>query len=86
MFMQVLEGMDVEVFRLYVKLLDDPRHTDCNVILVTPIEKRMFPEWAMAAMNVPDFEFQEIQELLSHRYETVEAKLFSKVMKLFMKV
>ena len=85
MFMQVLEGADAEVFRLYVKLLDDPRHTDCNVILVTSIEKRMFADWAMAAMNVPDIEFQQLQEIVSHRYETVEAKLFSKVMKLFMK-
>ena len=85
LFMQVLEGPDAEVFRLYVKLLDDPRHTDCKVILLTPIEKRMFPEWAMAAMNVPDFEFQKIQEILSHRDETVDAKVFSKVMKLFMK-
>ena len=84
MFMQVLEGADSEVFRLYVRLLDDPRHTDCNVILVTPIEKRMFPGWSMAAMNVPDVEFQQLQEILSHRYETVETKLFSKVMKLFM--
>ena len=85
LFMQVLEGPDAEVFRLYVKLLDDPRHIDCKVILLTPIEKRMFPEWAIASMNVPDFEFQEIQEILSHRDETVDAKLFSKVMKLFMK-
>ncbi len=85
MFVQVLEGADTEVFRLYLKLLDDPRHSDCKVVLVTPIEQRLFADWAMAAMKLPDVEFQEIQKILSHRYETVETKLFAKVMKLFMK-
>ena len=84
MFMQVLEGDDDQVFRLYVKLLDDPRHAECRVILATPIEKRTFPDWAMAAMNVPDLEFQAILEILSHRNDAVEAKLFAKLMKLFM--
>ena len=85
MFIQLLEGADDQVFRLYVKLLDDPRHADCRVIFVTPTEKRLFPDWAMSAMTVPDVEFQEIREILSHHDKTVEAKLLSKVMKLFMR-
>ena len=85
MFMQVLEGADDDVFRLYVKLLDDPRHADCRVILATPIEERTFPDWAMAAMTLPEREFHEIHDILSHHLETVETKLFSKIMKLFMR-
>jgi hypothetical protein len=85
MFIQLLEGADDQVFRLYVKLLDDPRHANCRIIFVTPIKKRLFAEWAMAAMTVPDSAFREIEEILAQSYETIEAKLLDKVMKLFMR-
>lgn len=85
MFMQILEGSDSAVFKLYVRLLDDPWHADCRIILVTPIEKRIFPDWAMAGMNVSDGDFQALVEILSHRSETVETRLLAKVMKLFIK-
>ena len=85
MFLQVLEGYDEQVFTLYVRLLNDPRHTDCRVVLVTQIDKRSFPEWAMAAMNVSDSAFQKIQELLSQRDVSVEEKLLAMIMKHFMK-
>lgn len=85
MFLQVLEGYDEQVFTLYVRLLNDPRHTDCRVVLVTQIDKRSFPEWAMAAMNVSDSAFQKIQELLSQRDVRVEEKLLAMIMKHFMK-
>ena len=52
MFLQVLEGCDEQVFKLYVRLLDDPRHTDCRVMLVTQIDKRSFPEWAMVTLKL----------------------------------
>lgn len=84
-FIQILEGSESEVFTLYVKLLNDPRHTDCRIMFATPIEKRAFPDWAMAAMTLSDGDFQALEEILSHRSEAVETKLLAKVMKLFMK-
>ena len=84
-FLQVLEGTDEQVFKLYVRLLDDPRHSDCRVMLVTQIDKRSFSEWAMAAMNVPDSAFQKIQDMLSQRDTIVEEKLLAVIMKHFMK-
>ena len=84
-FVQVIEGSEREVFKLYVKLLDDPRHADCRIISATLIEKRTFPDWSMAAMNLSEGDYQTLEEIISRRSETVETKLLAKVMKLFMK-
>ena len=84
-FIQILEGSESEVFTLYVKLLNDPRHADCRIISAMPIEHRIFPDWAMAAMTVSECDYQTLEEIISNRSEAVETKLLAKVMKLFMK-
>ena len=83
--MQVLEGPDDQVFRKYVKILDDPRHSDCRIVLISTTEERAFPNWAMGVLEIPDFEFQEIQEMVVHCKETIKANVFSDVVKLFLK-
>ncbi|MBK1649611.1 hypothetical protein CKO36_13650 [Rhabdochromatium marinum] len=52
-FIQVLEGPQAELFRLYGKILEDRRHYDSVVIGVAPIEERIFSDWAMGYMSSP---------------------------------
>lgn len=46
-FIQVLEGPEKSVIKLYGTILDDPRHTDCALLSIAPIETRMFESWSM---------------------------------------
>ena len=85
MFMQVLEGPEHAVLRLYVKILDDPRHSGCQIIHVTPANEPVFRDWSMAMINSDPLEFQHIAELRAHRLETVSAKAFMDVMRAFAK-
>jgi len=85
MFMQVLEGPEHAVLRLYAKILDDPRHGGCRVIHNTPANERMFQDWSMGVINSDPLEFQHIAELRARRLETVNAKAFMDVMRAFAK-
>jgi hypothetical protein len=84
MFMQVLEGPDHQVFKKYTEILEDQRHADCRIVLITTTEERAFPDWAMAVLEISNHEFQGIQEILARRQETVDVKTFSLVIRSFM--
>jgi hypothetical protein len=47
-FVQVLEGDEPIVRRLYEKIEKDPRHEHVELLETTPIEERVFGRWAMA--------------------------------------
>jgi class 3 adenylate cyclase len=53
LFFQVIEGDDNEVDRLYLKIKNDPRHSDI-IRLKTEysIDERLFPEWSMKTINL----------------------------------
>ena len=46
-FFQCLEGRTADVDRLYATLLQDPRHTDLQVLSRRPIDRTRFTTWAM---------------------------------------
>lgn len=46
-FFQCLEGRTADVDRLYATLLQDPRHTDLQVLSRRPIDNTRFTTWAM---------------------------------------
>lgn len=46
-FFQCLEGRTADVDRLYATLLQDPRHTDLQVLSRRPIDNTSFTTWAM---------------------------------------
>lgn len=50
-FLQALEGERRAVNALYHRIAQDARHADCQVIDVTEIEARAFPEWTMKVVN-----------------------------------
>jgi hypothetical protein len=79
-FMQVLEGPELAVLQLYVKILLDRRHGDCEIICVSPVNERMFDKWSMGLVDSAPLEFQEIKELRDKRFESVPAKTYTEIM------
>lgn len=53
-FIQILEGSQEAVQKLYQKIKKDKRHTQVRVMAENPIEKRTFPEWGMAYFPVDE--------------------------------
>jgi hypothetical protein len=51
-FMQLLEGEEADVARLYAKLAQDPRHIGLIKLADKPIAHRSFSEWSMAFETV----------------------------------
>lgn len=51
-FLQVLEGPEEAVLRLYQKISQDPRHVDVMQLIKESIQERHFPDWSMGFQNV----------------------------------
>lgn len=85
LFMQVLEGPEGAVLRAYVKILDDRRHSNSQLIHISPVSERMFASWSMAVLDSTPVEFRDIAELRSLRLESVSSKAFANVMHAFVK-
>jgi len=79
-FMQILEGPEHAVLRLYVKILDDRRNENCRIIHISPANERMFEKWSMGVIDSDPLGFQHVMELRSRRLEAVRAKQFTAVM------
>ena len=47
-FIQVLEGPKDAVMRTYTRICQDKRHSEISPLVETPIDKRVFGQWAMA--------------------------------------
>jgi hypothetical protein len=45
--MQVLEGDEAAVRKLYAKIMRDPRHRGVLTLIQGPVEDRQFPDWSM---------------------------------------
>lgn len=84
-FMQVLEGPEQAVLRLYVKILDDRRHSDCRLIHISPADEQVFRKWAMAVLSSDPLDFQRIGELRAHRLETVQSQTYTNLMRDFVR-
>lgn len=53
-FMQVLEGPEASVDRLFSTIERDPRHARVLTLLRQPAERRDFPDWSMAFNDLGD--------------------------------
>ena len=85
LFMQVLEGPEQAVLRLYVKIMDDRRHSDCRLIHISPADEQVFNKWSMAVVSSDPLDFQRIGELRSKRLETVQSQTFTNLMREFVR-
>ena len=50
-YLQVLEGEEKTVLLLYADILRDDRHEDVRTVVIRPIERRDFPNWAMGFLD-----------------------------------
>ncbi|MBX9638392.1 MAG: BLUF domain-containing protein [Mycobacteriaceae bacterium] len=67
-FVQILEGPESNLIRLYAKIIDDPRHYDCILIGISPIFARTFIEWSMGYIEKTDAEISfDRHDLLKYR-------------------
>lgn len=85
LFMQVLEGPEQKVLRQYVKILDDHRHTNPQILYLSPTNDRIFEKWSMGSIDGDPLQFQYISELRARRQEVIEAKTFTDTMREFVK-
>ena len=66
-FIQVLEGPEQNIIKLYGTILDDPRHSDCSLLSIAPIENRMFGHWSMGYVPNETDSANSCRLLLSQR-------------------
>ena len=55
-FMQLLEGEQHEVQRLYRKIAEDARHRNVVIEVNAPVELRVFPRWQMGYAEAPEMD------------------------------
>lgn len=51
--MQLLEGQRERVLALYDRIRNDTRHTDCRLVLESPVTMRGFRDWGMVMPGLP---------------------------------
>ena len=71
--MQVLEGEEEAVNRLYLGITADPRQQDVRLIQYEQIDHRQFDDWAMALAKLPEVPGNYINKL----YGGFKPQLFS---------
>ncbi|MDO9107093.1 MAG: BLUF domain-containing protein [Methylovulum sp.] len=87
MFMQVLEGPEQAVLRQYVKILDDVRHTDCQILHISHADERTFEKWSMGLIACKEpLGFECIRVLEHQRTEAIKARVFKDAMQVFIKM
>jgi Sensors of blue-light using FAD len=59
-FMQVLEGPESTVNRLYEKIQRDPQHKKVSRILVGHSAQRIFTNWSMGFKRISETDFAEL--------------------------
>lgn len=62
-FLQVLEGEEEPIRRLYNAIRRDDRNSDHRIIARNPVADRMFPSWSMAFQNLDKISMTEFGDL-----------------------
>ena len=55
-FMQLLEGQQQDVQRLYRRIAEDARHRNVTVEVNAPADQRLFPDWNMGYAEAPEMD------------------------------
>ena len=83
-FAQVLEGPELNVLRLYVKIMEDSRHFNCQLVHISPTKELLFENWFMAVIEATPLDFEHIAEMRARREETVSSVAFKNLMQQFL--
>ena len=62
-FVQILEGNEDEVKKLYAKIQNDPRHYNVRTISAGNIESRAFDKWTMAFHDLSSKDQVELNKI-----------------------
>lgn len=79
-YMQILEGPEDSVFKLYVRIMDDPRHRNCGILYVSPAKTRIFQKWSMGVIQGDPSQYEKLVDLREACAETIPAKIFTETM------
>ncbi len=72
-FAQILEGEELAVLALYLKISQDPRHTNSVIISISTTTRQMFEAWAMGGIAEDSAPFMKIEDILKFRNSGVES-------------
>lgn len=53
-FLQLIDGDDGAIDRLYAKIARDPRHGDLRLLVETEVSVRSYPDWSMGFAHLDD--------------------------------
>ena len=76
-FMQVLEGPDDVVTRLYAKIHTDPRHHGILQLVRQQVQRREFPSWSMGFKNLNDVNLEQMPGYSTFLNEPLNSAGFS---------
>lgn len=80
-FLQVIEGEDARIDRLFDRIASDPRHRGIVTLSRRPIEQREFGEWSMASTSIetmsPEAMLAKVSALVSNAAPSVRAQFES---------
>ncbi|WP_036302218.1 BLUF domain-containing protein [Methylotenera sp. L2L1] len=85
LFMQVLEGPELAVLKLYVTICEDARNSLNKIIYISYTDKRMFGDWSMGIIQCDPIAYQKIFDLNSRATETIEPGSFRDTMRDFLR-
>jgi hypothetical protein len=75
-FLQILEGPEQSVLSLYLEILRDTRHTDVEIMRVTPIMNRLFKDWSMEFFATTPLQFMQVMKFKAEHFAVEEPKEF----------
>ncbi len=62
-FMQLLEGDEQLIVKLYNKIAKDSRHKSLDLVVLRPAKKRIMGEWSMGLLNLETYGLDQEIEL-----------------------
>lgn len=63
-FLQVLEGEEGKITRLFEKIRQDPRHEGIVMLRRRAVDDRSFPDWPMGYVYVPERRHESLEGFL----------------------
>jgi hypothetical protein len=85
-YLQILEGLTPAVLSLYLKILQDKRHRNVEILRVTPVKQRIFDAWSMACVEAAPLDIEQIIQFKAKYLALGEPQEFMDVMQGFMNV
>lgn len=76
-FIQVLEGPETAVIKLYQKILDDDRHHDCKLLNICLSNKYIFNNWSMGYIDISHGDMRRLRQELPEKLSNDNADKFA---------